>query len=387
VRERSRLLLTVDEGLGSLAAVRALRAAGYEPFVGTWRSNTYAARSKAAAGHVALPDPQLESEAHGRAIVHAVERERFAAVLPGTEPSMQALADHPIELPPGTVLGLDSAGALARATDKRLLHRLASEAGLDVLPQAVGDAHALLDGRVELDFPVIVKPLRSVEPAAGRRLEVVEVRAADTHDELRAALAQAPERTWLVEPLVEGVLEAVCGVAWRGELVCAVHQESPRIWPPGQGISSFACTVAPDLEREARIRALVLALGWSGVFGLQLLRVGEHSYAIDFNPRVYGSIALAIAAGHNLPAIWVELLLGRRPLVGPYRAGVHYRVLGTDIRAIARMWRTGRRRQVLAALAPRRGTVHGALAPGDPWPLLAGLHKVGGRLARARPAA
>lgn len=378
------MLLTVDEGLGSLAAVRALRSAGHEPFAGTWRPDTYAARSRAVAGHVALPDPQLEPDAHAQAIVRVVERERFAAVLPGTELSLQALADHPIELPHGTVLGLDSADALARATDKRLLHRLASEAGLDALPQRVHTGATLDDKGAGMELPVVVKPLRSVQPATGSGLDVVEVRSARTTEELHAAVAHAPDRTWLVEPLVKGTLEAVCGVAWRGELVCAMHQESPRIWLPDQGISSFACTVRPDFEREARIRTLVADLGWSGIFGLQSLRVHGRSYVIDFNPRVYGSIALAVAAGHNLPAIWVELLLGRRPRVGPYAIGVAYRVLVNDLRAIGHMWRAGRRRDALTALVPRRGTVHGALEARDPRPLLAGLHRVRRRLVRAR---
>jgi hypothetical protein len=372
------VLLTVDEGLGSLAAVRALHAAGHEPFVGLWRTDTYAARSRRAAGRVRLPDPQIEPKAHADAILRAARDGGFAVLLPGTEPSMQALADHPIEPPPGVALGLPSADALARATDKRLLRRLASDAGLDALPQTEGDAAALLG--VDFDYPVIVKPLRSVEPAGASRLDVVRVRPAHTRAELSAAVAQAPDRTWLVEPLVQGVLEATCGVAWRGEVVCAMHQESPRVWPLGQGISSFARTVSPDAEREIRVRALVAGLGWSGIFGLQFLRVEGRSYAIDFNPRVYGSIALAIAAGHNLPAIWVELLRGRRPVVGSYRVGVFYRVTGNDVRSAVGTWREGDRRNALRALAPRRGTVHGALSVRDPRPLLAGVRRVRRRL-------
>ena len=376
-----RLLLTIDEGLGSLAAVRGLRAAGYEPVVGWSRPDTYAARSRAASDSLRLPDPQVEPRAHGQAIVRATERERFAAVLPGTEPSLRALADHPVVLPHGSALGVDSPAALARATDKRLLHRLASEAGLDVLRQTVCGGGSRAAERVDLDFPVVVKPLRSVEPGAGAQLDVVEVRPAHTPAELEAAVAQAPERTWLVEPLVKGTLEAICGVAWRGEAVCLMHQESPRIWPPGQGISCFARTVRRDPEREARVRALLAALGWSGIFGLQFLRVGARSYAIDFNPRVYGSLGLAVAAGQNLPAIWADLLLGRRPVIGPYDEGVRYRVVGDDLRALARGWREGCRGTVVEALLPRRGTVHGAFRLGDPGPSLAGLHKVRRRLA------
>jgi len=157
--------LTADEGLGSLAAVRALAAAGHQPVVGWWRSDTYAARSRAAAATLSLPDPQVDPVRHGRAIASAAEREGFAAVLPGTEPSLQALADHPVVLPPGSALGLESAGALARATDKRLLHRLASESGLDVLPQTVRDGAALIAEEPTSTFPWSSSPsARSSRP-------------------------------------------------------------------------------------------------------------------------------------------------------------------------------------------------------------------------------
>lgn len=184
------MLLTVDEGLGSLAAVRALRSAGHEPFAGTWRPDTYAARSRAVAGHVALPDPQLEPDAHAQAIVRVVERERFAAVLPGTELSLQALADHPrSSLPTVPSSGWTRPTRLLRATDKRLLHRLASEAGLDALPQRVHTGATLDDKGAGMELPVVVKPLRSVQPATGSGLDVVEVRSARTTEELHAAVA------------------------------------------------------------------------------------------------------------------------------------------------------------------------------------------------------
>jgi hypothetical protein len=90
---------------------------------------------------------------------------------------------------------------------------------------------------------------------------------------------------------------------------------------------------------------------------------------IDLNPRIYGSTALAIKAGHNLPAIWTDLLLGRDPRPGPYRAGVRYRVEEDDIRAIlvTRDWR---------GLIPRRDTVHGVFDRADPLPSLESLRKL-----------
>jgi len=139
--------------------------------------------------------------------------------------------------------------------------------------------------------------------------------------------------------------------------------------------------VPPDRERARGVARLLSLIGWSGIFGIQFLVSGGHAYAIDLNPRIYGSIGLAIAAGHNLPAIWADLLLGREPVVGAYRAGVRYRVEEDDLRALAVAFRDGRRREALLGLLPRRRTAHAVFAARDPAPVLASVAKAWARMA------
>jgi hypothetical protein len=162
-----------------------------------------------------------------------------------------------------------------------------------------------------------------------------------------------------VQPFHAGRLLAVSGVAWQGELVCAVHQRALRIWPPDCGISAYAETVPRDDAREAAVAALLAGIGWSGVFQAQFLEADGSAYLIDLNPRVYGSLALAIAAGANLPAVWADLLLGRPP-------------------ALLRLGPGG-----LPGLLPRRRTVHAVWSRRDPAPLLATVRKL---IPRARSA-
>ena len=126
------------------------------------------------------------------------------------------------------------------------------------------------------------------------------------------------------------------------ELVCALHQISTRIWPLPCGGSAYAETIPPDHELERGVGSILRSIGWSGLFQAQFIRGarGEH-YLIDFNPRVYGSLALAVAAGLNLPGIWVDLLLGRRSRVGGYRIGARFRHEERDVRALAHMLLSG----------------------------------------------
>jgi carbamoyl-phosphate synthase large subunit len=273
--------------------------------------------------------------------------------------------------------------ALATATDKSLLPALCRQVGLSSPPTS--PAHAVDPHR--LTYPAIVKPTESVAARDGGALVHTTAEVVSEPVQMEALLRRRSDEDLLVQPYLTGQLSAVCGVAWKGELVCAVHQTSPRIWPPDRGISSFAVTVPPDTELERKVGRLVDLVGWSGVFGLQYLRTCEGPVVLDLNPRIYGSTALAVAAGVNLPAIWLDLLLGDEPAVPAYRVGVHYRVEETDPRAVAVIASQRHYRAALAGLLPRRHTVHAVFSWRDPQPSVVTLHKLfhRGRSALPRP--
>lgn len=356
------MLLTGDEGTGTLAAVRGLRAAGYAPWLAVSRSGTYAARSRAVAGVLRVPDAKDEPVRHAVAVANEALRLEVSAVLPGTEGSLRALTGRE-NLFRDVPVGTNPAEALERATDKATLARFAATAGLESPA-----SHEVVDGALPegLEFPVIAKPVASVMPEGERYLSL-DVHRVENVQSLRRIVSGGGR--WLVQPYVAGTLGAVGGVAWEGRLVCASHQVSPRIWPVARGISSYAVTVAPNRTLEEGVSRLLELVGWSGVFGVQFIHSKGRSFVIDLNPRIYGSTALAIRAGHNLPAIWADLLVGRDPHPGPYRVGTRYRVEEDDIRAIlkTRDWR---------GLIPRRDTVHGVFDRSDPMPSLESLRKL-----------
>jgi predicted ATP-grasp superfamily ATP-dependent carboligase len=137
-------------------------------------------------------------------------------------------------------------------------------------------------------------------------------------------------------------------------------------------------------ERIGRpLAEIIRRLGWSGIFEFQLLRSADDAYLIDLNPRPYGSLALAIGAGLNLPAIWVDLLLGREPRVGRPVVGVRYRAESREVKAFGQALRGRRIRQALAIARPRRRTVHAIFSLRDPAPVLVALMRAG-RKARLR---
>jgi hypothetical protein len=179
-----------------------------------------------------------------------------------------------------------------------------------------------------------------------------------------------------VQPFAAGAMRAVCGVISDGRLLAAVHQKYVRIWPPDCGTASAAVTTTPD--RELELRLVRLLAGHEGVFQVQL--IGDQ--VIDVNPRVYGSLPLAVGAGANLPAIACRAASGRQDMeLVRGRPGVRYRWLEGDLRRVVHDVRAGVMplRAGVRALAPRRGTTHSIESLRDPGPALARLADVARR--------
>ncbi len=370
------MIITEDApAYGVLACVRALRKGGYEPWVATAGHSSYGRRSRARGGTLTLPDPAFEPQAYAERLARAAKDIGAAAVLPGTDLALLALADRQSLFSDGVTVGVGSREMLQRAMDKSELSRLGAEAGLLVPPSRIlsgKDAHRAYD----LSYPAVVKPLTTISPGPGGRLISVGVRRVADPTQLRCAMDSLPDARWLVQRYLGGELEAAVGVAWHGQVVCMAHQVAERTYPVDCGISAYARTITGEPEVEARVRRLIELLDWSGIFQVQMLGTSEGRYVIDVNLRPYGSIALAVAAGLNLPAVWTDLLVGRQGGTNGYRVGVGYRSeerdLGVLVTAILRReWQT-----TASVLRPHRGTVHAVFSISDPLPLLSSLRHV-----------
>lgn len=370
------MLVTGGEHLGVLAGVRALREAGYAPWVAVHDPGGYTARSRDAAGVVEVPNPAKDQTGFVRALVTAAARIPASVVLPGTELSLVALSRHAHCFPTGVVLGACPPAVVARATDKALLEDLARAAGLSVPPTVDAGIDDLERG-LPFPYPAVVKPRRSELEGSDGVVRHFAVRRASSPAELRAALAALPGERGLVQPYLRGPLGSLAGVFWNGEMVCAVQSRGDRLWPPYCGSMTWAETVPLNPRLAASIGSLLRAIGWNGLYQVDFFEQSGGFAIIDLNPRFYTSLAIATGAGMNLPGIWVDLLRGQTPRShGAYRTGVCYRHDEDDVRALFRMLIRGPRGAALRGFMPRRNTVHPVFSARDPWPLLTSLSKL-----------
>jgi predicted ATP-grasp superfamily ATP-dependent carboligase len=354
----ARVVVTGGQFPGALAAIRSLHGAGFAPWAVATASGSYVSFSRAAANVSLAPSVTDSAPAFVKAVAELCTAER-TVVIPGTEPELVALVEWG-HLLPQTVLGLPSGDTLRRVTNKLALAESATAAGFSTPPTTIVRPGELED----MVFPYVAKPICTVI-REGESLVSLSAVAVDSPAALRKFSRQLGEREAVVQPVLRGRLYALAGVMWDGRLMAPVQQVALSVFPQPCGGSAVARTVPVDRTIRERAERLLVDIGCQGIVQLQWLDDGDQRYVIDLNPRIYGSLALANAAGSELAVIWTRLLLGQEAELPAGGRDVLYRNLETFVRAGGR-----------AALFPPKtadGTVNSVFARNDPLPVLASL--------------
>jgi predicted ATP-grasp superfamily ATP-dependent carboligase len=365
-------VLIVESGTsrGSLATARSLAAAGHQVDVGRPPGHSLAARSAAVGDRVPLPPLEAGLDAFADAVEARLQRVAYDVVMGAGDAEVLALSatssrlSSPVLHPP--------VGVLRAAIDKQVLHEAAQAEQVGSPSAATFTDAADLRDRLR-HGPVVVKP----------RVHW-EVGSADVPLRLEAQVATTEEEALrLVQHITDAQGEAVLQEFVTGELssyavllddehqvVAHSQQRSLHAYPEPMGVSARAVTVPVDPQVADEARRLLRRLGLTGLVQIQYLfdPRRRQRHVIDVNPRVYGSIQLAIAAGADFPRLWLETAVGGRRTVGPpvaARAGVRYQWLEGDLR---RSWARRSVPDALGSLAVAARSSHSILAPGDLGP-------------------
>jgi FAD-dependent urate hydroxylase len=372
----ARVLITDGEHRSVLAAARGLAMAGFEvaTTATSQRATTHA--SLAVSERISIPEPLRDPEGFAAGLERILGGGRFDVLIPGTDVALLDISRNRDRFSAHTRLGLPSRSEVERALDKRELLAAAARHGLDS-PRTVICANAaqVLQAGDEIGFPAIVKPVRSVVEHGGVRSRSSARLVADRH-ELGQAVASFGEV--LVQEQVDGSVVSYAGVLADGALLGEAVSRYSRTWPAQAGNACFSQTIAAPPELRRRVLLLLEDLGWHGLFELELLdRAPDVWQAIDMNPRPYGSLAVAIAAGANLPAVWCEHLMGGAPDFVAAAPGVYYRWTEADLRNGLWQLRHGEPLAGASVLRMRRHVVHPHARANDPGPALVRLLEMG----------
>ncbi|MEK6251715.1 MAG: hypothetical protein AABM43_07195 [Actinomycetota bacterium] len=369
--QRPGVLITDGQERSAVAACHALRRAGYR--VGAAGSSRLAPAhwSRACEERFRVSDPRAEDARFAEEIAQIATRRNFEVVMPATDASVLALSRHRGAFDGGIDLRLPAADVVEAAMRKADLHAVAGRVGLappeTVLCETVEDARAAASS---FGFPVLLKPRSSIFELGDELRQKGSFMAWDRETLER----RLPEfgLPCLLQRREEGPLISFSGVAAEGQLLAVVVSKYWRTWPPDAGSVSFSETVLAPEALSERVRDLLVGLSWQGIFELELIQHGPGSFAaIDFNPRLYGSLALAVRAGVPLPTIWCDWLLERKHGARIAPPGFHYRWEDAELCNLVRDLRGRRVAAVASMLRPRRRTAHALFRWNDPGPLLA----------------
>lgn len=383
----ARILVTDGETRAVVAVARGLADAGFAVSVAAHVSRPRAAAQlvRSVDERVLTPDPLRSPDAFVDVLERAVSGGSVSAVIPGGDASLLAISDGRERLEPHVRLGLPDHDRVRRSLDKADLAATAARHGLGPPSTVVcADPAQALTAAGEFGYPVVVKPFSSISDRVTPRRRVSSTLAEDEAG-LRLAIAGFGG-AGLVQRRVEGSVMSFAGVFASGRLLAEAVSRYHRTWYPQAGNACYSETIeAPDRVRR-QVVELLRDLGWEGIFELELIDSAAHGrHVIDLNPRPYGSIALGIGAGANLPAVWCAHLGGAnsREVEVRARPGVFYRWTDADLRHGLWQVQHGRPAAASGVLRVRRGVVHPYVVRGDRGPARARLLELG-RLALDR---
>ncbi len=305
------VLVTDGEQRAALATVRSLGRAGYRCLVGSTSGRSLAGASRYAAREAMVPDPGATPTAHSDAIRDLVVEEGVELVIPISEPSILSLLPERDRIP--AAIPFPSLATFQAICDKGRVLREAVEVGIGVPGQV--ELRSADEGReLELDFPLVLKPGRSVYTAPDGTRAKVGVRWARSRAELRAALEAYPAAAYplLVQEAIEGPGVGVFVLLHEDRLLARFSHRRLREKPPSGGVSVLRQSEPMDTALLDRSLALLERFGWSGVAMVEYKvdrRTGE-AHLMEINGRLWGSLQLAIDAGVDFPRLLADVSFG-----------------------------------------------------------------------------
>ncbi len=344
--------------------------AGARPAAAHW--------SRACDERLHLPDPVRDPAGFTEGLVALVRENDYAALLPGSDGALVAISLARARIEPHVKVGLPSPAAVAASLDKLRLLEAAEVASLASPRTFIAQSHVDATAAARaIGFPLVLKPARAILVESGSWARP-NTRVVFEQTELEKLLP-GYGLPCLVQAREHGVVYSCGGVAAH-RLLALVTSRYRRTWPPDAGEVAYSETVQTPPGLAQGIERLLSSLGWQGLFELELIRRADGSFAaIDFNPRLYGSLAVAVAAGAALPEIWCDWMLKGSAVRSYARPGVKYRWEEGDLRHLLWQLRRGQVGQAAEILVPHRAVVHPNFRINDPGPLFARAFQLAGR--------
>lgn len=313
MNREKRVFVTDGSYSNGLAAIRALSRSGLRVTVGERigisLQRTVGFWSRHCAERFRYPDPATEPEACAAALADYFRREHYDAAIPVGLDMVELLVEHsdsmlvPMMLPPLPSFRI--------ACDKRLTFAQAQSIGIPI-PRTLSAVRWR-----ELECPVVFK-----HPRTGALIAHSPEQAATQAQRLGSKLDN-----YMVQEHIPGQNGfGYFGLFERGREIAYFMHERLMQFPKEGGPSVLARSIRNPHLRELG-RKLLESINWHGVAMVEFKRSDRDGqfYLMEINPKLWGSLDLAIQAGCNFP-VWIarSLMGGSASPEQSYREGLAY---------------------------------------------------------------
>ena len=353
-----RILVTDGTQRSALAVVRSLGRAGHTVFVCAPRVPSLAGASRYAFAEAAVANALTSPSDFVSDVTSLVERWRIDVLLPIAESSLLALLPDRAAI--GVTIPFPDDATFRAITDKNAVLAAAATLGIATPKQVVLRSKAdlrAIDSSL-LDYPVVLKPSRSVGERNGQRVSL-GVQHVAVAASLRPAIEALDDAAFplLVQQRIVGPGIGVFLLVWDGSVRATFAHRRLREKPASGGVSVYSESVMADPALIERSRRLLERLNWNGVAMVEYKLDASTGvpYLMEVNGRFWGSLQLAIDAGVDFPALLIAAASGApSSIVSSYRAGVRSRWWWGDVDQLLSRWRKSTAELALPPDAPSR---------------------------------
>lgn len=316
-----KVLIFGDDTGPCLTVARSLGRRGAEVHLTTQSCESAASHSRYVSATHHLPLYAGDGSEWLRTLQELCLKHAFALLVPTSDSSLDQLLSHRDDLRHVKIL-IPSAHAADCFTDKLLTRRLAHELAVPVAEGAtIERSNGAAKLARDLELPLVLKRRRSYE--CGDHEQKSEVRLVGSRLELQRALAAG--NFDLAESFVPGFCRGLSVLARDGAVLVA-HQHRRLSQKHATGPSSLRISEACDPQLLEWTRSLVAATKLTGVAMFEFRhdpRSGR-TVLLEVNPRFWGSLSLAVAAGADFPALLSRMIVDQTdpPLAIGSRPGV-----------------------------------------------------------------
>ena len=316
-----RVLLLGDDLRAFLAIARSLGRRGVEVHAAPSDFSSSALKSRYIAAAHRLPPHPLDPKAWEAALARLIAEHDFRLVVPTSDSGLFLLRHHRAALGRERI-GIANEEALETFSDKANTRALAARHGVAVARGRLLGADDRAEAvAAELGLPLVLKPRASY--ALG---DVKTKRSAMIVRDSGALEAQLGSRAWdgcVAESFFPGIGVGVSVLAREGRILFAYqHRRLRESSETGASTRRVSEWVDPALIAAVEPLAAAARLDGVAMFEFRVDRRSGRHILLEVNPRFWGSLPLAVAAGADFPALWWDLAVHGREAGGAYAGGV-----------------------------------------------------------------